>query len=145
MQRDNGSYTLTVGKADEKAAKGIFFAVRKNALNDRQSVQPDRTNEKTADAKKEPVIFNKEAYKNINNKTFINTDAKTAYVISKAAEKSGVEFSSKFNGAKSTVTIDGVKNAEFLNKLQKITDWADKIKISVQKNIDSQNKGNGAR
>lgn len=145
VQRDNGSYTLTVGKADEKSAKGIFFPVRKNALNDRQSVQPDRTNEKTADAKKEPVIFNKEAYKNTNNKTFINTDAKTAYVISKAAEKSGVEFSTKFNGAKSTVTIDGVKNAEFLNKLQKITDWADKIKISVQKNIDSQNKGNGAR
>ena len=85
----------------------------------------------------EPTYYNRKAYKDIENKEYINTDAKTAYAIGQKAQEQGVTFSAKFDGDKSAVTVDGVKDKAFvdavkkefniIDKLDEVLDIADKI------------------
>ena len=93
--------------------------------------------------KKEPTFFNKDGYKDIDNKTFIQTDSKTAYEISKFAQENGVENSAKFQGSKSAVTVDGVKNRGFIEAVTRMSEWADKVQIKAAKMKEqAQNKNN---
>lgn len=89
-----------------------------------QKQQPER---------KKATFYNREEYKDIQNKTFIGTDAKTAYDISKFAEKSGVQFSAKFDGKNSAVTVDGVKSKGFIETVRSISAWSDKVQIKAAK------------
>lgn len=93
---------------------------------------------------REPTYFNREGFKDIQNKTFIQTDAKTAYTISKEAAKHGIEHSAKYDGEKSAVTLDGVKSKDFIEAVKNMAEWADKVQI---REAQSQNRGrnNGAR
>lgn len=98
--------------------------------------------------KKSPTFYNKDGYNAIQNKTFIGTDAKTAYSISKFAEKNGVTCSVKFDGNKSAVTVDGVKNKGFVEAVKKISEWSDKVQIKAAKakeqfQMPSQNTNRG--
>ena len=89
----------------------------------------------------EPTFFNKSAYKDIKNKEFINTDAKTAYAIGQKAQQQGITFSAKFDGDNSAVTVDGVENKEFVeavkaefnivDKINYVEDIADKIQDAI--------------
>jgi len=93
----------------------------------------------------EPTFYNRKAYKDIENKAFINTDAKTAYVIGQKAKEQGVVFSAKFDGDKSTVTVDGKKDKAFvdavkkefniIDKLNEIADVADKIEDAIDNGV----------
>lgn len=98
--------------------------------------------------KKNPTFYNKDEYGSIQNKTFIGTDAKTAYNISKYAEKSGVQFSAKFDGKNSAVTVDGVKNKGFIETVKSMSAWSDKVQIKAAKSKEqfqtpSQNVNRG--
>ena len=75
----------------------------------------------------EPTFFNKSAYKDIENKEFINTDAKTAYAIGQKAQEQGITFSAKFDGDNSAVTVDGVKNKAFVDAVKAEFNIVDKI------------------
>ena len=75
----------------------------------------------------EPTFFNKKAYKDIENKEFINTDAKTAYAIGQKAQEQGITFSAKFDGDNSAVTVDGVKNKAFVDAVKAEFNIVDKI------------------
>lgn len=94
-----------------------------------QKQQPER---------KKATFYNREEYKDIQNKTFIGTDAKTAYDISKFAEKSGVQFSAKFDGKNSAVTVDGVKSKDFIETVRSISAWSDKVQIKAAKSKEQQ-------
>ena len=88
--------------------------------------------------KKKATFYNRDEYKDIQNKTFIGTDAKTAYDISKFAEKSGVQFSAKFDGKNSAVTVDGVKSKDFIETVKSISAWSDKVQIKAAKSKEQQ-------
>ena len=98
----------------------------------------------------DPTFFNSRAYKDIENKTFLNTDAKTAYAIGQKAQEQGVIYSAKFDGDKSAVTVDGVKDkafvdamkAEFnlIDKLNEIEAVADKIEEAFENGEVDLNK-----
>ena len=75
----------------------------------------------------EPTFFNKSAYKDIENKEFINTDAKTAYAIGQKAQEQGITFSAKFDGDNSAVTVDGVKDKAFVDAVKAEFNIVDKI------------------
>ncbi len=83
--------------------------------------------------KKKATFYNRNEYKDIQNKTFIGTDAKTAYAISKFAEKNGVQFSAKFDGKNSAVTVDGVKSKGFIETVKSMSAWSDKVQIKAAK------------
>ena len=112
-------------------------------------VPPDVPAQQTQQSeKKGPTYYNKDGYKDIQNKTFIGTDAKTAYSISKYAEKNGVTCSVKFDGNKSAVTVDGVKNKSFVEAVKRISAWSDKVQIKAAKakeqfQMPSQNTNRG--
>ncbi|MBQ5318253.1 MAG: GGDEF domain-containing protein [Oscillospiraceae bacterium] len=109
---------------------------RESAYFGREQVQPQQS--------KEVTYFNRDGFKDIQNKTFIQTDAKTAYIISKEASKHGIEHSAKYAGERSAVTLDGVKNKSFVQAVKSMAEWADKVQI---KEAQNQNRGrnNGAR
>ncbi|MBQ8827383.1 MAG: GGDEF domain-containing protein, partial [Oscillospiraceae bacterium] len=65
------------------------------------------------------TYFNREGFKDIQNKEYIRTDAKTAYTISQEAQKFGIEHSVKYDGEKSAVTLDGVKDKAFVEAVRK--------------------------
>ena len=65
------------------------------------------------------TYFNREGFKDIQNKEYIRTDAKTAYTISQEAQKFGIEHSVKYDGDKSAVTLDGVKSKDFIEAVRK--------------------------
>ncbi len=92
--------------------------------------------------KKAPTYFNKDEYSQIQNKTFIGTDSKTAYEISKFAQKNGVQVSAKYDGKNSAVTVDGKKNKDFIETVKRISEWADKVQIKAAKSKEQyQNRG----
>lgn len=93
-----------------------------------------------ASQKKEPTFFNKDAFSQIENKTYVNTDSRTAYDISKMAQQSGVEHSVKYNGSRSTVTVDGVKDRHFLDVVASMTEWAQKVQIKAAQMREQQNR-----
>ena len=92
----------------------------------------------------EPTFFNKKAYKDIENKFFFNTDAKTAYAIGQKAQEQGVIFSAKFDGAKSAVTVDGVKDKAFVNEVRaefNLSDKLDEVENVTEKIADALDSG----
>ena len=70
--------------------------------------------EESGAKQREATFFNKSMFKDIRNKTYINCDANTAYDISQTAQQMKVEHSVKYEGYKSSVVVDGVKNKEFV-------------------------------
>ncbi|MCM1524778.1 MAG: hypothetical protein NC120_10005, partial [Ruminococcus sp.] len=85
----------------------------------------------------------KNEYGSIQNKTYIGTDAKTAYDISRFAEEKGVRFSAKFDEKNSAVTIDGVKNKGFIETVKSMSEWSDKVQVKAAKVKEQiQNKNN---
>lgn len=93
---------------------------------------------------KEATYFNREGFKDIHNKTYIQTDSRTAYSISREAAKQGVEHSAKYDGAKSAVTVDGVKNRDFIATVKGMAEWAEKVQIKEAQN-QNRARNNGAR
>ena len=133
--------------------KTFIDAVRKN-FNIPENITPEKSAEAPAyfgqqtdssHSHKEATFFNKEGFKNIRNKEYINTDAKTAYAISQEARKQGVEHSVKYDGAKSAVTVDGIKNRSFVDAVKNMSAWADKIQTAAERNKEQQNRNNGVR
>ena len=116
VRNSSGNYTLTVNKYDVKKVKSMIF-------------ENSQERNISQDQKKEPRFYNKEAFKDIDNKTYIQTDSKTAYEISQEAQKDGVVFSAKFDGEKSAVTVDGQKDLNFINKIKSIKEWAEKVHV----------------
>ena len=116
VRNSSGNYTLTVNKYDVKKVKSMIF-------------ENSQERNISQDQKKEPKFYNKEAFKDIDNKTYIQTDSKTAYEISQEAQKDGVVFSAKFDGEKSAVTVDGQKDLNFINKIKSIKEWAEKVHV----------------
>lgn len=99
-------------------------------------------------SKKAPTFYNKEAFGKIENKTYINTDSKTAYEISKEANRQGITHSVKYDGDKSAVTVDGVKNIDFVKAIKNISKWADDVQIKAAMSREQEqkrDKNKGAR
>ncbi len=96
-------------------------------------VQPSAGYEQQDEAESEVKYYNKNEYSSIQNKTYIGTDAKTAYNISRFAEEKGVNFSAKFDGKNSAVTVDGVKNKGFIEAVKSMSAWSDKVQIKAAK------------
>lgn len=96
---------------------------------------------------KSPSFFNKDGFSQIQNKTFVNTDSKTAYSISRAAQDEGVEHSVKYAGQHSTVTLDGVKDKHFIDVIQSMQEWAAKVQVKAEQIRSSQQRpvAEGAR
>lgn len=97
--------------------------------------------------KKEPTYYNKDAFAGIAHKTYVNTDSKTAYNISQAAQINGVQHSVKYDGARSTVTLDGVKDKHFLDVIRSMAEWAEKVHIKAAQMKEQTNRpiGEAAR
>ena len=137
IRNKHGDYTLTVNKYDVKNVKAMLYESGREQYS-RQNTY------KSPEPKKEPKFYNKEAYNDIQNKTYLQTDAKTAYAISQEAQRDGVNFSAKFDGEKSAVTVDGKKDLSFVNKIKSIKEWADKVSIKAapikQRQLEEQNK-----
>ena len=124
------------------------FNIPENSRPEKAAEKPAPEQSKSEDVqKKAPTFFNKEGYKDIQNKTFLQTDSKTAYEISKAASKQGVEHSVKYDGKQSAVTFDGVKNRAFIDTVKNMSDWAGKVqeKAIKEQSKENQQKNNDAR
>ena len=65
-----------------------------------------------------PVYINKEVYRNIQNKVFLNADAEAVKEIAEKAKIMDVDFSAKLDGKKSTITLDGMKAAGFVQMMR---------------------------
>lgn len=98
-----------------------------------RSEVPKQRNEDPAQ-KKDASFFNREGFKDIKNKTYIQTDSKTAYSISKQAQAMGVEHSARYSGEKSAVTVDGVKNRDFIEAVTRMAEWANKVQVREAQN-----------
>lgn len=99
--------------------------------------KPEQTQQRS------PKFFNKDGYSQIANKTYVNTDSRTAYSISKAAQESGVEHSVKYDGNKSSVVVDGVKNKNFLDVVNSMAEWAAKVQIKAAQMREQTNRAVG--
>ena len=155
----NGDYESVVQAVQEQTESNPDIANKADAAiamidNFKQIPKQETEPIKTAqpqipqEDKKAPTFYNKNNYKNIDNKTFISTDAKTAFNISKAAEKAGIEFSAKFDGSRSAVTVDGIKNKSFVDTVKSMEKWADKIQVRAfekSKEIEQKQKNNTER
>ncbi len=131
-ERENTPIELSTADIEEITDNAAFH---ENVMNE----QVQQTAEPTA--KKPPAFYNKNEYLKISNKTYISADAKTAYEISKYAEKQGVQFSAKYDGKNSVVTVDGVKNKGFLETVSKMSKWSDKVQVkAAQSRAERQNK-----
>ena len=77
----------------------------------------------------------------------MDTDSRTAYNISVAAQQEGVEHSVKYHGDRSTVTLDGVKDRHFLDVISSMAEWAAKVQIRAAQMREQQSRpiGEGAR
>ncbi|MBR6983479.1 MAG: GGDEF domain-containing protein [Ruminococcus sp.] len=97
--------------------------------------------------KKAPTFFNKEGFGAISNKIYVNTDSRTAYNISKAAQMNGVEHSVKYDGEHSIVTLDGVKDRHFIDIINSMAEWAAKVQIKAAQMREQHSRpiGEGAR
>lgn len=127
-------------RPERQTEKPAYFG-HKSAQQGSRNSYPAH-NDKTQN--KEASYFNREGFKDIRNKTFIQTDSRTAYSISKEAARQGVEHSAKYDGEKSAVTVDGVKDRDFIEAVRGMADWAEKVQI---KEAQTQNiaRNSGAR
>ena len=66
-----------------------------NLVEEKQTEEIDMSYESRA-----PKYYNKEAFKGIENKTYLNTDASTAFQIAQRATAANIEFSAKYDGEK---------------------------------------------
>lgn len=136
-----------------EALKGV--AEQNPAIADAANKIADKIAEKFPDAEKAPEkavkFFNKNEYKNIQNKAYINTDSKTGFNITQKAQKEGVTISAKFSEGKATITLDAVKDKAFIDAVEGIGKWAEKVQIKyAEKHPDktqenNKNKDNNAR
>ncbi len=133
-----------------EALKGV--AEQNPAIADAANKIADKIAEKFPDAEKAPEkavkFFNKREYKNIENKAYINTDSKTGFNISQKAQKEGVTVSAKFSEGKAAITLDSVKDKAFIDAVENIGKWAEKVQIKyAAKHSDKtqENKDNNAR
>ena len=136
-----------------EALKGA--AEQNPAIAEAANKLADKISEKFHDAEKAPEktvkFFNKNEYKNIQNKAYINTDSKTGFNITQKAQKEGVTVSAKFSEGKATITLDAVKDKAFIDAVEGIGKWAEKVQIkyaekhSEKTQENNKNKDNNAR
>ena len=144
------------GVKDFVAAVRKEFNIPENSRNEKHTEKPAYFGHKQSQQEnsytgrndkpqnKEATYFNREGFKDIHNKTYIQTDSRTAYSISREAAKQGVEHSAKYDGAKSAVTVDGVKNRDFIATVKGMAEWAEKVQIKEAQN-QNRARNNGAR
>lgn len=155
VKYDGAKSTVTVDGIKNKAFVDTVkkqFNIAENARSEKSDDVSAHSKQSTVQqndlsgtARKEVTFFNKEGFKNIRNKEYINTDAKTAYAISQEARKQGVEHSVKYDGARSAVTVDGIKNRSFVDTVKNMSAWADKVQVAAERNKEQQNRNNGVR
>lgn len=136
-----------------EALKGV--AEQNPAIADAANKIADKISEKFHDAEKAPEktvkFFNKNEYKNIQNKAYINTDSKTGFNITQKAQKDGVTVSAKFSEGKATITLDAVKDKAFIDAVENIGKWAEKVQVkyaekhSEKTQENNKNEDNNAR
>ena len=101
---------------------------------------PEKVTEKSV------KFFNKNEYGKIRNKAFINTDSKTGFNITQKAQKEGVTVSAKFSEGKATITLDAVRDKAFIDAVENIGKWAEKVQIKYaekhKENVQEANKNN---
>lgn len=150
IKYDGGRSSVTV---DAIAGKDFLDFISKSYPQARISEpkQAERSTQQQSQdresLKKEPKFFNRDGFSRIQNKTFVNTDSKTAYSISRAAQDEGVEHSVKYAGQHSTVTLDGVKDKHFIDVIQSMQEWAAKVQVKAEQMRSSQQRpmAEGAR
>lgn len=151
VKYDGKQSAVTVDGVKDKAfieAVRKEFNIPENSRPEKAAEKPAPEQSKSEDVqKKAPTFFNKEGYKDIQNKTFLQTDSKTAYEISKAASKQGIEHSVKYYGKQSAVTVDGVKDRAFIDTVKNMSNWAGKVqeKAIKEQAKENQQKNNDAR
>lgn len=121
VKKDNGTYTITVDGWDNlKKARELYNGVKTQEIT--KSVSKSKSN----------VIGNKN-YNDIDNKTYINGSTGVIKEMAKELKDKGIEFSGKYSGKHSTLTVDGknedVKN--FIAECKKVEAWADKFSVKV--------------
>ena len=143
-QNHNTVIEALKGAAEQSPA----IAETANKIADKISAKfPDT--EKSAE--KSVNFFNKNEYGKIRNKAFINTDSKTGFNITQKAQKEGVTVSAKFSEGKATITLDAIRDKAFIDAVENIGKWAEKVQIKyAEKHPDktqenNKNKDNNAR
>ena len=58
-------------------------------------------------------------------------------------QESGVEHSVKYDGNKSSVVVDGVKNKNFLDVVNSMAEWAAKVQIKAAQMREQTNRAVG--
>lgn len=138
-QNHNTVIEALKGAAEQSPA----IAEAANKIADKISAKfPDT--EKSAE--KSVKFFNKNEYGKIQNKAFINTDSKTGFNITQKAQKEGVTVSAKFSEGKATITLDAVRDKAFIDAVENIGKWAEKVQIKYaekhKENVQEANKNN---
>ena len=128
-----------------EALKGA--AEQNPAIAEAANKLADKISEKFPDVEKASErtvkFFNKKEYKNIENKAYINTDSKTGFNITQKAQKEGVTVSAKFSEGKATITLDAVKDKAFIDAVEGIGKWAEKVQIKyAEKHPDKAQENN---
>lgn len=100
-----------------RTADNALYEAKESGRN--QVVISEESRSKARQEKNEPTFFNKNTYREIQNKVYIDCDAKTAYDIGQQAQKFGVKFAIKYDGGKSSVTVDGQSGKNFLDFIAK--------------------------
>ena len=114
---------------------------------DREIIDTTKTNimeENTMENQSTAKFFNKHSYGEIENKAFLSCDAKTAYEIGQKAQEQGVTFSAKYDGDKSAVVVDGVKDKAFVNEVRaefNLSDKLDEVENVTEKIADALDSG----
>ncbi|MGN0587760.1 MAG: hypothetical protein ACI4JF_10775 [Oscillospiraceae bacterium] len=127
-------------RPERQPEKPAYFGHRETPQESR-APYPARDNNSQ---RKEATYYNREGFKDIQNKTYIRTDSRTAYAISKEAQKYGIEHSVKYDGEKSAVTMDGVKDRDFIETVKRMAEWAEKVQVMEAQN-KNRSRYNGAR
>ncbi len=92
-----------------------------NADNTKSNIMEEKAmeNQNTQQTQESTAkYFNKHSYGEIENKAFISCDAKTAYAIGQKAQEQGITFSAKYDGDKSSIVVDGVKDKAFVDAVK---------------------------
>lgn len=136
-----------------EALKGV--AEQNPAIADAANKIADKIAAKFPNAEKAPEktvkFYNKNEYSKIQHKAYINTDSRTAYDITQKAQKEGVTVSAKFSEGKATITLDAVKDKAFIDAVENIGKWAEKVRVKYsekhKENVQEtkKNKDNNAR
>ena len=79
----------------------------------------------------------------------IRDSSKTAFNITQKAQREGVTVSAKFQDGKAVITLDGVKDKAFIDAVENIGKWAEKVQVKYaekhKKHDINKNKNTGAR